>query len=122
MKRILSLDGGGIRGVFTLEVLKRIECLLREHRNKPSLVLADEFDCFAGTSTGAIIAACLCWGMSVDAVVVAGATVVVAAAVVAVAAVVVEPVLLLEHAAAPMAIRVTAARRWRRMGFLLATG
>lgn len=64
MKRILALDGGGIRGVFTLQVLKHIEALFREQRGAPDLVLADVFDMFAGTSTGAIIAAGLCWGMS----------------------------------------------------------
>ena len=66
MKRILSLDGGGIRGVFTLEVLLFMQNLLREHRADPELVLADHFDFFSGTSTGAIIATCLCWGMSVE--------------------------------------------------------
>jgi hypothetical protein len=66
MKRILSLDGGGIRGVFTLEILLRIEQLLREHSGNPHLVLADSFDFFAGTSTGAIIATCLSWGLTVD--------------------------------------------------------
>jgi predicted acylesterase/phospholipase RssA len=68
MKRILSLDGGGIRGVFTLEILLEMEKLLREkHYNKsPSFVLRDHFDLFAGTSTGAIIATCLCWGMKVE--------------------------------------------------------
>jgi patatin-like phospholipase/acyl hydrolase len=30
------------------------------------MVLADHFDFFAGTSTGAIIATCLCWGMPVE--------------------------------------------------------
>lgn len=65
MKRILSLDGGGIRGLFSLQVLKRIEQFLREDRQRPDLVLADEFDMFAGASTGAIIATGLCWGMSV---------------------------------------------------------
>ena len=64
-KRILSLDGGGIRGVFTLQVLDRIEQLFRRQRKNPQLVLADEFDLIAGTSTGAIIAAMLSWGMSV---------------------------------------------------------
>lgn len=50
MKRILSLDGGGIRGVFTLEVLLQIETLLREHYAKQdpakaeSFVLRDHFD------------------------------------------------------------------------------
>jgi predicted acylesterase/phospholipase RssA len=69
MKRILALDGGGIRGVFTLEVLVRIEEVLREYYAKQdpekarTFVLRDHFDFLAGTSTGAIIATCLCWGM-----------------------------------------------------------
>jgi patatin-like phospholipase len=66
MKRILSLDGGGIRGVFTLEILLHMQTLLREHSGSPNLVLADQFDFFAGTSTGAIIATGLCWGMTVE--------------------------------------------------------
>lgn len=72
MKRILALDGGGIRGVFTLEVLQRIEKLLRDYYQKQDpagaekFVLRDHFDFLAGTSTGAIIAACLCWGMSAE--------------------------------------------------------
>jgi hypothetical protein len=66
MKRILSLDGGGIRGVFSLEILLRIETLLREHFQAPRLILADHFDFVAGTSTGAIIATGLSWGMTVE--------------------------------------------------------
>jgi hypothetical protein len=66
MKRILSLDGGGIRGVFSLEILLRIETLLREHFRAPRLILADHFDFIAGTSTGAIIASGLSWGMTVE--------------------------------------------------------
>lgn len=66
MKRVLSCDGGGIGALFTLQVLKRIQVLVREERGKPDLVLRDEFDFFAGTSTGAIIAAGLAWGMSVE--------------------------------------------------------
>src|ERR1017187_5587178 len=66
MKRILSLDGGGIRGIFSLEVLVRMEALLREHFHAPKLVLADHFDFIAGTSTGAIIAAGLSWGKSAE--------------------------------------------------------
>ena len=65
LRRILSLDGGGIRGIFSLQILARIEELLRESRGRPHLVLADEFHFIAGTSTGAIIAAMLSWGMSV---------------------------------------------------------
>lgn len=65
MKRLLALDGGGIRGIFSLEVLARMEALLRESTGRPNLVLADYFDYIAGTSTGGIIATCLAWGMSV---------------------------------------------------------
>ncbi len=65
MKRLLALDGGGIRGVFALEVLAQIESRLREKTGNPRLLLADHFHYLAGTSTGAIIATCLAWGMSV---------------------------------------------------------
>jgi len=65
VKRILSLDGGGIKGVFSLQILAAIEALFRAEDQKPDLVLADKFDFFAGTSTGAIIASCLAWGMPV---------------------------------------------------------
>jgi hypothetical protein len=40
--------------------------MLRAHTGNPKLVLADHFDFFAGTSTGAIIATCLSWGMDVE--------------------------------------------------------
>ncbi len=60
--RILSLDGGGIRGVFALEILEQMESLLRVHSGNPQLVLADHFDFIGGTSTGAIIATFLAWG------------------------------------------------------------
>lgn len=58
-RRMLALDGGGIRGVLTLSILKAIETQL----NQP---LWKYFDYIAGTSTGAIIAAGLARGMSVD--------------------------------------------------------
>ncbi|MFD9900281.1 patatin-like phospholipase family protein [Mesorhizobium sp. NPDC059025] len=63
-KRILALDGGGIRGALTLGFLKRIEAILRTSHDQPNLVLADYFDLIGGTSTGAIIAAALATGMS----------------------------------------------------------
>lgn len=65
-KKILSLDGGGIRGTFTLGILKKIETLLRENQNNPNLVLGDYYDLIGGTSTGAIIASGLAIGKSVD--------------------------------------------------------
>jgi hypothetical protein len=66
MKRLLALDGGGIRGVLSLEILERLETLLREKTGNSALVLADYIDYFAGTSTGGIIATCLSWGMTVE--------------------------------------------------------
>jgi hypothetical protein len=66
MHNILSLDGGGTRGIFSLQILERMETLLREKYGKPDLVLADHFDYIGGTSTGAIIAAALSWGASVE--------------------------------------------------------
>jgi patatin-like phospholipase/acyl hydrolase len=51
-KRILALDGGGIRGVLTLEYLEAIEALIRQRRNDPALLLSDCFDLIGGTSTG----------------------------------------------------------------------
>jgi hypothetical protein len=64
-KRILSLDGGGLRGMMTVQVLRKIETLLQERFEK-KLRLCDYFDLIAGTSTGAIIAGGLSLGMSVD--------------------------------------------------------
>jgi hypothetical protein len=65
-KRILSLDGGGIRGVLTLEYLSVMEKLLKERSGRGDFLLCDYFDLIGGTSTGSIIAAGLACGMSVD--------------------------------------------------------
>lgn len=65
-KRILSLDGGGIRGALSLGYLKKIETILRKKENNPNYVLSDYFDLIGGTSTGAIIASLLALGKPVD--------------------------------------------------------
>lgn len=66
-RKLLALDGGGIRGIMTLEVLARIESELQNKLGRDDkFVLADYFDYIAGTSTGAIIAVCLSLGMRVD--------------------------------------------------------
>ena len=57
--RILSLDGGGAKGFYTLGVLREIEAMLDRR-------LCESFDLIFGTSTGAIIAALLALGRSVD--------------------------------------------------------
>lgn len=64
-KRILALDGGGIRGALSLGFLERIERLLRERYANPDLRLRDYFDLIGGTSTGSIIAVGLAVGMDV---------------------------------------------------------
>jgi len=62
---LLALDGGGIRGILTLEVLCRMEELLAEATGRgEGFRLCHFFDYVAGTSTGAIIAAGLARGMS----------------------------------------------------------
>jgi hypothetical protein len=60
-KRILSLDGGGVRGAISVAFLERIEELLVEHMG-PKVRLGDWFDLIGGTSTGAIIAGALALG------------------------------------------------------------
>lgn len=65
-KRLLALDGGGIMGCITLPILARIERDLREATGNSNLLLRDFFDYIGGTSTGAIIAAGLAIGKSVE--------------------------------------------------------
>ena len=66
-KRILALDGGGLRGILSLAILQRIETILRErHGNAAEFRLCHYFDLVAGTSTGAIIAATIALGWTVE--------------------------------------------------------
>ena len=65
-KKFLAIDGGGIRGVLALEILQKIEDLLKSKSGRADFRLADYFDYIAGTSTGGIIAAGLSTGMSVE--------------------------------------------------------
>lgn len=57
--RILSLDGGGAKGFYTLGVLREVEGLAGKR-------LHETFDLIFGTSTGAIIASLLALGRSID--------------------------------------------------------
>jgi hypothetical protein len=52
--------------VISLEILARIEAILRRQSGRDDLVLSDYFDYIGGTSTGAIIATCLSIGMCVN--------------------------------------------------------
>ena len=53
---ILSLDGGGIRGVMVAKILARVEA------ERPGIM--ENFSMFAGTSTGSILAIAFAAGMS----------------------------------------------------------
>ncbi len=57
--RILSIDGGGIRGVYPAHILRCIEERLK-------INLFETFDMIAGTSTGAIIAAGIASGLNAE--------------------------------------------------------
>ena len=64
-KKILACDGGGILGLMSVEILAKLEDDLRARLGRGAdFVLADYFDFVCGTSTGAIIAACIAAGMS----------------------------------------------------------
>lgn len=65
-KRVLSVDGGGVRGLLALGILGEIETRLRRRSGKADFRLADYFDLIGGTSTGSIIAAALAMGRSVS--------------------------------------------------------
>jgi predicted acylesterase/phospholipase RssA len=59
--RVLTLDGGGAKGFYTLGVLKEIEAMA-------GCLLHQKFDLVFGTSTGAIIASLIALGHSVDSI------------------------------------------------------
>lgn len=61
--RILSLDGGGLRGVVAATILKQVEAQIRAKENQS---LTEYFDLVAGTSTGAILAAGIAVGRTAD--------------------------------------------------------
>lgn len=59
--RVLTLDGGGAKGFYTLGVLKEIEAMV-------GCPLHQKFDLVFGTSTGAIIASLIALGHNVDSI------------------------------------------------------
>ena len=53
-KTVLVLDGGGLRGCLTVEILKALEKEIRTHDGFENAKLCDMFDLIVGTSTGTI--------------------------------------------------------------------
>jgi predicted acylesterase/phospholipase RssA len=65
-KRILALDGGGVRGIVSIAFLERIERLLAEETGRgDDFRLSDYFDLIGGTSVGSMLATMLAMGDSV---------------------------------------------------------
>ncbi|MCK5537988.1 MAG: patatin-like phospholipase family protein [Bacteroidales bacterium] len=61
--KVLSLDGGGIRGYLSIEILANIEMILNQQNNE-NINIGQRFDLIVGTSTGGIIASALAIGKS----------------------------------------------------------
>lgn len=60
--RVLSLDGGGMRGIYTAAFLARLTDQFARIRNEGALDLGLGFDLIVGTSTGAIVGCALAVG------------------------------------------------------------
>ncbi len=59
MKRILSIDGGGIRGIIPGMVIAELEDRIKKISGTEKVFISDYFDFFAGTSTGGILTSIL---------------------------------------------------------------
>jgi patatin-like phospholipase/acyl hydrolase len=55
LTRILSIDGGGIKGIISGYILVSLERILKKIDNNPNGKISDYFDLIAGTSTGGIL-------------------------------------------------------------------
>lgn len=60
--KILSLNGGGVRGLFSVTILAELERVLAERHNNPDLAIGNYFDMITGVSIGGIIAVALADG------------------------------------------------------------
>lgn len=70
-KRILSLDGGGTKGIVTIAMLQKLEQSIKEfvpEDERENFRLNQYFDYIGGTSTGSIIAVLLSLGFSTESV------------------------------------------------------
>jgi patatin-like phospholipase/acyl hydrolase len=56
--RILSIDGGGIRGILPGQILVALEEILGQRDHRHTARIADYFDMIVGTSTGGILVCC----------------------------------------------------------------
>lgn len=66
--RVLTLDGGGMRGLYSASVLLALSRLFDERYVKQSPDIGRQFDLICGTSTGAILACALAVGVPLTSV------------------------------------------------------
>ncbi len=64
--KILSIDGGGIKGLYSARILQKLESELQEQNNDNSLRIVDYFDLVCGTSTGGLIALAISLGKPME--------------------------------------------------------
>lgn len=64
--KVLSLSGGGMRGVFAAAVLCELQAALRNRTGNPNTRLIDHVDLIVGTSTGGLIGLGLVFDQSPD--------------------------------------------------------
>jgi patatin-like phospholipase/acyl hydrolase len=62
--RVLSIDGGGMRGIYTVTYLDALERAFAKRRNLSGLDIGKAFNLIVGTSTGAIIGCGLAKGVA----------------------------------------------------------
>jgi len=67
--RVLCIDGGGMRGIYSAAYLEMLVGKYTSSRKVEGLDLGKGFDLICGTSTGAILACALAWGVDLDKVV-----------------------------------------------------
>ena len=62
--KVLSLNGGGVRGLFTITLLAELESIIENRENRENVKIGDYFDLITGTSIGGILALGLASGKS----------------------------------------------------------
>jgi patatin-like phospholipase/acyl hydrolase len=63
--RVLSLDGGGMRGLYTATLLSNLSSRFTSQQGQNELDIGKGFDLIVGTSTGGILATALAYGLSI---------------------------------------------------------
>lgn len=70
--RVLSLDGGGVRGIYTASLLQQLALRIGRFSGNDAVSRVDlgaKFDLIVGTSTGSIVGAALAAGVPLEDVV-----------------------------------------------------